>query len=206
MQKILGRIINDPTILAQENIPSYESIVEVSQDSKDIYIWFNSNKEWLQLPYQTPVLTRNEKSRVQDIRCAKEWKKVHSLTERLYKKQVEFHEYIVRCEEINRLNILGNAEASQNNDASNCFRFLKQDFQYFSNDLEKLQSVNQTAPVKVLCKIPDCSDAIERSLGVKSSANIENLSILTSRITKLLYNALHIADQQLESYFQKLAS
>lgn len=127
---------------------------------------------------------------------ARHWKRVHTLTERLYHGYRQLHVHMIRC---------GALETSdgQRRSAESCIDAIRPQAEFFSEDIGQLPvSVAESPPIAPLRHLRVCSDAIKSSIAAPAlSQRFGDGVLLVEHIEQLLLRALHIADLILEEYF-----
>jgi hypothetical protein len=133
---------------------------------------------------------------------AQHWKRVHSLTEKLYKKFLELRPYLTFCEEIYKRGYFDEAEDSRIT-AELILSQMRNDIENFGDELKKLpRSVSRTGPIVGLIRISSCYYALKQGLASPLGSDAFTNGIgLSERIEDWLYIGLHIADRVLEEYF-----
>ena len=201
VQRCLGNIVG-PNVSSQTSDPSsFRPFLEIL-DSGSMRIWDIVTESWCELPTQTTFITSEvSEQAAQSLQYAQSWKRVHTLTEHLYPEYVKLHRYMLLCQKLSELQCLKGSEKYRF-DAATFFEKLRLQSASFRANLQTLSGINQVNLVALLCYVPVSSPAISQSLGSSPESSVfRNGVLLTERISELLLDGLHIADQLLERYF-----
>lgn len=167
--------------------------------------WDITEESWREFPADTILITSDVSNTiVRNPEYAQSWKRVHTLTEALYPEYMKLHRYMLLCQELHELQ--GTSDAAKYRfDAATFFETLRPKSESFSHKLNALDIDNQGELVSLLSSIPICSPAISQSLGAQGNGpTFNNGVLLVERISELLLDGLHVADQLLEVYFKSI--
>ena len=182
-----------------------KSLIQVASEDEAIAVWNIATKHWHNLPLSLldgleKILGRQKSLNLQYVR---DWKRIHTLAEKLYPRYTKLHHCMILCFKMTELRNLSGADRYRDI-ATSHFEAFRPEVITFGNSLREL-SIKRITPVTTLRTIPVCSSAISQSLGgLPNSPIFQNGILLTERISKVLLDALHIADQVLELYFKEL--
>ena len=178
-------------------VPGYDPLLEVVANQE---FRIRSPKGSHQMPWNLPGLSKRYGKKMR--KNAPSWKRVHSLTEELYRVYLDLRLYMLDC--VQATSCLKLREADQHRSSAEAhLKAVRPQITRFHEELKKLPpSVSRAEPVRVLCKIPLCTDALKQSLTyAPASPQFQNGLCLVTQIGEWLLSALHMADQALEDYF-----
>ena len=214
IQTRLRSVVEQDTVTQTRSVSTYKPFLEISNDGS-MRVWDINIDDWCELPANTNLITSDVTSKISNTvqnsnyadRYAKSWKRVHSLTEELYPQYVKLHRYMLLCQELSTFQKTSSAERRYRFEAASFFEKLKLRSESFQDELNALEMINQVELISLLCRVPICSPAINQSLASSADESIFcNGVLLTEKISDLLLEGLHVADQLLEVYFGAIAS
>jgi len=152
-----------------------------------------------ELPWRIPEFPRHHQADA--IREARHWKRLHTLTERLYRGYRQLHVHMLRC-------VSMGASDVHRVSAQSCVNAIRPYAEDFADDIGRLPiSVGESPPIASLRYLPVYCDAIKWSVGNPTpSEPFADGLLLVEHIEHLLLNGLHIADMILEKYFEDQGS
>lgn len=165
-------------------------------------VWDIKTESWCEFPANVTFITSEVSSLIiQNPQYAKTWKRVHTLTEKLYPQYIKLHHYMLLCQKLSELQSTNDAEQYRF-DAATFFERIRFQSESFGRELSELARDNPVELLFLLSSVPVCSSAISQSLGLRANGPVfENGISLIERISELLLQGLHVADKLLEIYF-----
>lgn len=193
--------------LEEDNLNFFEekSFLKVNNIEKETAysIYDIRTKSWCKLPsVESHVPKEFISDNSKEIKRVWEWKRVHSLTEKLYPKYIELHICLLQAKLL-----YSKAETTLADQykyqASTFFEELRESCSTVNNSFQELE-ICEAKPISALLHIPMCSPAISQCIScTPDTAQFSQIIDLIHLICEWLINALHIADQIIELYFRE---
>ena len=199
------RIITGQTASSQtSDTVSFRPFLEISNDDS-MGVWDIVSESWLELPIDTKFVKRDVLDHAsQDASYARNWKQINTLIVRLYPQYVKLHQHMMLCQKLNESRCLKDSERYRF-DAATLFEKIRSENSSFSHSLNELTMINEVELVSFLRYVPNCSAAINQSLGSSPESSVfRNGVLLVERICELLLDIRHVAIQLLEAYFASI--
>mgnify|MGYP007080187030 CR=1 FL=1 len=207
VQMYLATVLRDHISTVQQETHSSlsKSLIQAASNDEAITVWDISTKRWHSFPPGLLASFRKVSGRQKSLKLqyVRDWKRVHTLAEKLYPRYAKLHNCMSLCRKMTEIQRSNDADRYRDI-ATSHFEAFEPEVTAFADSLREL-SIRQIAPIGVLRTLPICSSAINQSLGgLPNTPIFHNGILLTERISKILLDALHMADQVLELYFKEL--